>query len=255
MAHMPAQTVAYMPAAMPVVGAIQQPGMPAPKQNAWSTDLCDMFAEPGGAGRCLCALIFPGCAHGQMAAIAPEMMKAHGVQADDVDECLVPMAQSFCNNWISSQIDVPLYDRWFLGANETASFRRYKDVLRLVGLNDERRWLLKNPSHVFGIDALLAVFPDACIVQTHRHPAASLASLVNLLGNVMQPEIRRDPLGVVRTIYSHFNLILRDETEAAMQLWAKNNAEKVEASHSYAEIAEQRPVLDAFAAYIERYKL
>ena len=234
----------------------------------------------------------------QMAAIAPEMMKAHGVQADDVDECLVPMAQSFCNNWISSQIDVPLYDRWFLGANETASFRRYKDVLRLVGLNDERRWLLKNPSHVFGIDALLAVFPDACIVQTHRHPAASLASLVNLLGNVMQaytgedidrprrlaretafwaeavrrtmaaqdrhpdrfvnvlqPEIRRDPLGVVRTIYSHFNLILRDETEAAMQLWAKNNAEKVEASHSYAEIAEQRPVLDAFAAYIERYKL
>jgi len=70
-AHMPAQTVAYMPAAMPVVGAIQQPGMPAPKQNAWSTDLCDMFAEPGGAGRCLCALIFPGCAHGQMAAIAP----------------------------------------------------------------------------------------------------------------------------------------------------------------------------------------
>ena len=53
------------------VGAVQQPGMPAPKQNAWSTDLCDLCAAPGGAGGFLCALVFPGCAHGQMAAIAP----------------------------------------------------------------------------------------------------------------------------------------------------------------------------------------
>ena len=121
----------------------------------------------------------------QMFAHAPEVMKAHGVRADDVDECLMPMAQSFTCNFIPSQVDVPLYDAWFRKADETPSFRRYSDVLRLVGMNDERPWLLKNPSHVFGVNAMLAVFPDACVIQTHRDPASSVASLVNLLGNIM----------------------------------------------------------------------
>ena len=122
----------------------------------------------------------------QMAAIAPDVMTAHGVYAHEVDECLLPMAQSFTSNFFPSQLDIPLYDQWLLGADETESFRRYKDVLRLVGLRDDRRWLLKNPSHVFGVEAMLAVFPDACVVQTHRHPASSLASLVNLLDNIMR---------------------------------------------------------------------
>lgn len=121
----------------------------------------------------------------QMFALAPEVMQAHGVMADEVDECLVPMAQDFTSNWFPSQMDVPGYDRWLVDADETFSFRRYRNVLQLVGMNDDRRWLLKNPSHVFGIEAMLAVFPDACIVQTHRHPAASLASLVNILANIM----------------------------------------------------------------------
>lgn len=125
-------------------------------------------------------------ATGQMFAVAPEAMAAHGVRADEVDECLVPMAQSFCCNWFPSQLDIPAYDRWLFEADETGSYRRYKHILRLIGLNDDRPWLLKNPSHVFGIEAMLAVFPDARVVQTHRHPAASLASLVNLLDNIMR---------------------------------------------------------------------
>jgi hypothetical protein len=120
----------------------------------------------------------------QMFAIAPEVMQAHGVLADEVDECLVPMAQGFCCNLFPSQLDIPQYDAWFATNNETASFRRYKDVLRLIGMADDRPWLIKNPSHLFGVDAMLAVFPDACVVQTHRSPVSSLASLVNLLDNI-----------------------------------------------------------------------
>jgi len=232
----------------------------------------------------------------QMFAIAPEVMQAHGVRADEVDECLLPMAQSFCSNWFPSQLDIPVYDRWFLGADERPSFRRYKDVLRLVGLNDDRRWLLKNPSHVFGVEALLDVFPDACVVQTHRHPGASLSSLVNLLDNIMraytgegldrdlrmsreiafyaealrrtmaaqdkhpdrfvnvlQRDIRRDPLGVVRSIYDKFGLELSPEAEAAMTAWANRNSENAEGGHAYARLEDDAPALQAFAPYIERY--
>ena len=234
----------------------------------------------------------------QMIALAPEVMQAHGVMAEEVDECLVPMAQDFTSNWFPSQLDVPLYDHWLLRADEATAFKRYKDVLRLVGLNDDRRWLLKNPSHVFGVEAMLAVFPDACVVQTHRHPAASLASLVNILANiirlytgeeidrparlareaafwaeamrrtikmqdrfpdrfvnVMQPDIRRDPIGVVRTIYKHFGLLLSAETETAMLAWSTKNALKLDSGHNYAAIHEQGPINEAFAPYIARYGL
>lgn len=230
--------------------------------------------------------------------VVPDAMIAHGVRPDDVDECLLPMAQSFCSNNFPSQLDLGRYDDWLMSADETMSYRRYKDVLRLVGLNDDRRWLLKNPSHVFGIDALLAVFPDACVVQTHRHPAASLASVTNLLDNFMSPlfgeridrerrlkrearfwaegvrrtmaaqdrypdrfvnviqkDIRVDPLGVVRRIYAAFGLTLTTDAEAAMRDWATRDAAGGADAHSYGKIDRDDPLLKPFAPYIERYGL
>lgn len=234
----------------------------------------------------------------QFLAVAPKAMVAHGVKPSDVDECLLPMSQSFCSNTFPSQVDLPGYDAWLMQADETRSYERYKDVLRLVGLNDDRRWLLKNPSHVFGIDALLAVFPDACIVQTHRHPAASLASLVSLLDsfmagltgepldrdrrlareaafwaegvrrtmaaqdrhpdrfvNVIQGDIRSDPMGVVAAIYSKFGLELSPGASAAMQGWASANETREGEGHAYEKIARDAPLVAPFAEYVERYGL
>lgn len=121
-----------------------------------------------------------------MREMAPQIMAAHSADADEVDECLMPMAQSFICNWFASNIDAPAYDAWFRAQDETPSFLRYKRILQLVGLGDQRPWLLKNPSHAFGIDGLLNAFPDACIVQTHRDPAASIASLMSLLGGIRE---------------------------------------------------------------------
>lgn len=39
------------------------------------------------------------------------------------------------------------------------------------------RWVLKAPSHLFAMDALLHTYPDARIVQTHRDPVTVVASL------------------------------------------------------------------------------
>ena len=43
------------------------------------------------------------------------------------------------------------------------------------------RWVLKKPGHVFYLEHLLAVYPDACIVQTHRDPAKVIPSVTALL--------------------------------------------------------------------------
>jgi LPS sulfotransferase NodH len=40
--------------------------------------------------------------------------------------------------------------------------------------------VLKNPSHLFALDALFAVYPDALVVQTHREPRTAIASVCSL---------------------------------------------------------------------------
>ena len=40
--------------------------------------------------------------------------------------------------------------------------------------------MLKNPSHLAALDALMTVYPDALIVQTHRDPVTSIASACSL---------------------------------------------------------------------------
>lgn len=43
------------------------------------------------------------------------------------------------------------------------------------------RWVLQSPSHMSQLDALLAVYPDARIVFTHRDPIKVLPSVVSIL--------------------------------------------------------------------------
>lgn len=112
----------------------------------------------------------------------PAMRVTHEVNADEVDECLNLLAQSFVSHYFASAIGLPGYDRWLRNQDERASYRRYADNLRLIGANaPEQRWLLKNPGSVAHLDALLEVFPDACIIQTHRDPLQCIPSVCGVI--------------------------------------------------------------------------
>jgi hypothetical protein len=112
----------------------------------------------------------------------PEMRKAHDMVADEPDECLEVLRQSFVSNRFSSSVYLPSYDEWFFEQSESNSYRRYVDVLRLIGGADSgKRWLLKNPGHIAQIEALFEVLPDACIIQTHRDPVQAIPSLCSTL--------------------------------------------------------------------------
>ena len=111
----------------------------------------------------------------------PEMRAAHEMTAHEVDECLEVLKQDFITNRFASGWHVPTYDEWFRRQDERCAYRRFADVLRLIGQGDERRWLLKNPGHIAQLDVLLETFPDACVVQTHRDPVKALPSLCSVL--------------------------------------------------------------------------
>ena len=112
----------------------------------------------------------------------PEMRKAHNVEAALPEECINVMCQSFISMMFITTMPLPRYREWFFRQDETGSYQRYADNLRLIGLEDggERAWLLKNPSHTGAMQALLRVFPDARIIVTHRDPVAAVSSAVSL---------------------------------------------------------------------------
>jgi Sulfotransferase family len=114
--------------------------------------------------------------------VAPLVKTIHDMVADEPDECLNAMVQSFMTIQFPSTLHVPSYHQWFLTQDETPSYHRYANLLRLVGFHDQdKRWLLKNPGHALGIEPLLKVFPDALIIHTHRNPIEAVPSTCSLI--------------------------------------------------------------------------
>lgn len=113
----------------------------------------------------------------------PGQKISHDVVADEVDECLEILRLDFVTNRFPSMTSIPEYDRWYQQQDETPYYRRLADTIRLIGLHDDRTWLLKNPGHFGHLDSLFAVFPDARVVITHRDPMKSIPSLCSVLSH------------------------------------------------------------------------
>lgn len=111
----------------------------------------------------------------------PEFMGLHYIAADQVEECWQLLRQSMRSISFECLSHLPTYSAWLAEQDWTPAYRRHRRMLQLIGLNDAgRRWVLKNPSHLFALDALFAVYPDALVVQTHREPRTAIASVCSL---------------------------------------------------------------------------
>lgn len=118
--------------------------------------------------------------------MVPQLRVSHDIVADEVDECLEILRLDFIANRFTSIYIVPEYDAWFQSQDETPLYQRLADTIRLIGLNDDRTWLLKNPGHFGHLDELFTAFPDARVVITHRDPVKSLGSLGSVLAGPRQ---------------------------------------------------------------------
>ncbi|HZZ96960.1 MAG TPA: sulfotransferase [Jatrophihabitantaceae bacterium] len=111
----------------------------------------------------------------------PDFAGVHYMSADTVEECWQLLRQSLMSISYESLAYLPSYSSWLAGRDWTPAYARHRRNLALIGSNEpDRRWILKNPSHLFALDALLAVYPDAVIVQTHRAPHTLIASSCSL---------------------------------------------------------------------------
>jgi hypothetical protein len=111
----------------------------------------------------------------------PELAGLHYSDATTHEECWRLLQQSGTSVAFETQAHVPSYAAWLDKQDWTPSYRRYRRLLQLIGLNDPgKRWVLKNPSHLVALDALLEAFPDAIVLVTHRDPVTCVASMCSL---------------------------------------------------------------------------
>jgi hypothetical protein len=139
---------------------------PRPPRESWAAD--PVFAY-----------IQAGCEKHHVA--HPEFMGVHYMAADQVEECWQLLRQSMRSVSWECLAHLPSYSGWLRTQDWTGPYRRHRRNLQLIGLPDAgQRWVLKNPSHLFALDALLAVYPDALVIQTHRDPGTAIASVASL---------------------------------------------------------------------------
>jgi hypothetical protein len=111
----------------------------------------------------------------------PDYTGLHYMTADEVEECWQLLRQSLHSVSYETLAHVPTYAHWLAKQDWTRPYRRHRKNLQLIGLNDaDKRWVLKNPSHLFALDALFATYPDALVVQCHRPAETIMASMCSL---------------------------------------------------------------------------
>jgi Sulfotransferase family len=131
--------------------------------------------------------------------LSPGVSALHPISADAPQECTDITAQVFQSLRFDTTHRVPSYQRWLSAHGHYGAFRFHRRFLQhLDAQAPGRRWVLKSPDHVFALDAIRSVYPDARIVFLHRDPLSVVASCVKLVELLHKPftrHIDRDELG------------------------------------------------------------
>ncbi|KUI05865.1 sulfotransferase [Mycobacterium sp. IS-3022] len=111
----------------------------------------------------------------------PDYTGLHYMTADEVEECWQLLRQSLHSVSYETLAHIPTYAQWLSQQDWTKPYQRHRRNLQLIGLNEpEKRWVLKNPSHLFALDALFNAYPDALVIQCHRPVETIMASMCSL---------------------------------------------------------------------------
>jgi hypothetical protein len=113
--------------------------------------------------------------------LAPEADAVYPLRAQTPHECVAIHSYTFLSEEFVSTCRVPAYEKFLRHTDLLPAYEWEQRFLQHLQFNTPRpRWVLKSPDHVYGLEQLFAVFPDATIIQTHRNPVDVLRSSANL---------------------------------------------------------------------------
>ena len=139
---------------------------PPPDRQTWETDLRPEEAEKLVAS---------------YNSLVPNLSTTHYLNPYGPEECNQLFEHNFVSPLFQLRANVPSYSKWLEKQDLVASYRYYRQQLQLLTW----KWpgdhlVLKAPAHLSNLAALIAVFPDACIIHTHRDPLKVIPSICSL---------------------------------------------------------------------------
>jgi Sulfotransferase family len=146
-----------------------------------------------------------------------EMLVRHPMSATRPEQCNGLFDWSFINQAWMASYDIPSYRDWFLDADYAPAYTAHRRSLQQLQWKNPGRWVLKYPKHLLSLDALLAEYPDAVLIWTHRDPAKVIPSVISLTGYMRQSNTSKfDPVRfgrewvVIEELALHRGLATRD---------------------------------------------
>lgn len=211
--------------------------------------------------------------------LMPEFEKYHLIHARYPQECIAITDHAFLSYVFETMYQVSSYRDWHDQQDKRPAYEFHRRFLQhLQWRCPGSHWVLKAPSHLMALEALLAVYPDADIVVTHRDPLKVLPSCASLtqvlrapftsrlhrdeissevcqrwegstryamrfreehhdlrqrIYDVHYPDLKKDPLAVVRAIYGYFGRELGSDAEEAMHRFSAANPKDNNGVHRY----------------------
>jgi Sulfotransferase family len=113
--------------------------------------------------------------------VAPDFDRKHYTRVDTPEECAWLLASTFLSPLFWGFGPVYSYLEWFKNQDRLQAYHEYRLLLQVLqDVDPTRRLALKAPTHTGAVEALLQTVPGALLIQTHRNPAETTASLTSL---------------------------------------------------------------------------
>jgi len=114
----------------------------------------------------------------------PELLSIHPMDIEQPDEEVIILGQLFSSSMIESTYFVPDYAEWLSEQNPRPAYDDLLEILQSLQWQDpsrkDKRWVLKTPGHLMGLQTVLDVCPESKIVMTHRDPVETIPSYCSM---------------------------------------------------------------------------
>ncbi len=122
----------------------------------------------------------------------PEQAAAHIVTVDAEEEDFFLLENDMANMKFCVGLGDFEYARRMLTWDLLEPYQWHKRQLQILwAQRSATRWLLKCPWHLWNLQALLTVYPDARVIQTHREIVGTIGSQCSLTARIAS-KFRRD---------------------------------------------------------------
>lgn len=132
----------------------------------------------------------------------PDLMSIHPMDIEQPDEEVIILGQLFSSTMAEATFFIPSYTKWLNTQDTRLPYRDLKRILKSMQWWDPTRagkkWVLKTPGNLIGMDGVLDSFPEAKIVMTHRTPVESIPSYCSMqygLYQMVSEEITKEMVG------------------------------------------------------------